>query len=412
MKRLIPILLAALLLTACSGFPEEEPSPSASADPDEPVLTKRNIELTVWENPGAGEEFIQQAAAVFNQKYPNIRIRCVAVEPSGLLSRIASESASGTVDLFTVPHTDIRQLADARLVLPARDQAKTRSAIFPASAQTATVNGILYGYPVSAETTALFYNKQLITEDELPSTWAGLADFAKGFNDGDRYGFVMPVGSAYAAAPFISARNNRPFGLNGENEQTLNLETSAALEGMSIFQSLRSAVGLSSEELSLHSVESLFASGKAALCIAGPWNIARFTAAGINFGVAPLPAFPGEEVGSSSLTFARVMLVSAYSENPDEASAFAAHLLTEEMQRLRVELTGELPSVDTALRSPSYIAGFAAQMRNAFAYTSLPAAYGFWESFGDVCARIWDGANMKEELSSFWQVPESEPEPE
>ena len=412
MKRLWPLLLAVLLVSSCSGFAGEEPSPSASADPDEPVLTSRDIELTVWETPGAGEEFIRQAAAVFNEKYPNISIRCEAVAPSEILRRVQTDSASGgAADLFILPHTEIRSLAEAKLILPARDQAKTKNAVFGACAQAATVNGAIYGYPVSAETTALFYNKRLIAEDELPATWEDLAAFAKRFHDGERYGFLMPVTSAYATAPFISARGNRPFGPAGENAQTLNLETSSAIEGMTVFQSLRGAVGLSSEELSPGAVEELFAAGRAALCLAGPWNIARFAAAGVDFGVAPLPVFPGEE-SSATLAFARVMAVSAYSVNPDEMSAFAALLLTEEMQKLRVELTGELPSMDMILRNPPYAAGFAAQMRSAFAYTSLPAADGFWEMFGGLCARVWDGADMRAELASFWRTPEPETEEE
>ena len=393
MKRFGPLLLAAvLLLGACSGL-GEEPSPDVSADPDEPVLTKKEITLTVWEGENA-VGFIEEAAAAFQRKYPNIKVRTAVTEPAA-----ASESVrkGGNPDLFAVPHTDVRLLAETLNVLPARDQVKTKNAVFPACAQAATAGGVIYGYPVSSETVALFYNKRLISQDEVPATWEELTEFARDFRDGERYGFVLPLETPHTTAPFLSARHNRPFGPNGENARQLNLESSAAIEGMTVLKNLRAAVGLSSEELTSGAVESLFASGKAAICVAGPWSIARF--GGIDFGVAPLPAFPGEEP-SAPLAFANVMLVSAYSEYPDEASAFAAFLLTEEMQRLRAELTGELPSVEAGLRSPAYAAGFAAQMADAYAAPSIPEAAAYWKAFSEACALIWDGGTVQDELAA------------
>jgi arabinogalactan oligomer/maltooligosaccharide transport system substrate-binding protein len=388
------IFLLALLLGSCTLLRGEVPEPPGH---DGPVLTRRNIELLVWAEPGGEEAFILAAAAEFTRRYPNISVRTETFGTPDIVRRARSApEAGGTADLFALPHMEVRGFAEALLILPARDQSKTQNSVFPACAQAATVGGVIFGYPVSAETVALFYNRRFVTESELPSTWDELIAFANAFNDGDRLGFVMPVGSPYAAATFISAKNNRPFEPGGED----NLRTAAALEGMEVFRRLKGAVGLSSEELSDAAVETMFAQGRAALCMGGPWNIARFTGAGIDFGVAPLPAFAGDEP-SASLAFARVMAVSAHSEWPDEASAFADMLITEEMQRLRVELTGELPSVDMELRSPAYVAGFTAQMRDAFAAVSAPAAAGFWDLFGQAAARIWDGGNVQTELGAL-----------
>jgi hypothetical protein len=70
------------------------------------------------------------------------------------------------------------------------------------------------------------------------------------------------------------------------------------------------------------------------------------------------------------------------------------------MQRLRAELTGELPSVDIALHSPSYAAGFSAQMQNAVAAFADPQL-GFWHEFGKTAARIWDGGGIQAELNAL-----------
>jgi arabinogalactan oligomer/maltooligosaccharide transport system substrate-binding protein len=396
MKRLFLILLAVLLpLGACTGI-EAEPSPDVSVDPDEPVLTKQEIELTVWINPG-GEEFIERAAVVFNEKYPNITIRCESVEPAALLPRVREESESGgCADLFLIPHTEVHQLAEAEFILPARDQTETRDALQPACAQAATVKGVLYGYPVSAETTALFYNKRLISEGDLPGDWEELIAFANSYESDIGYGFIMPSDSPHTAASFLMAGGNRPFGPNGDIPMALGLNTPSAIEGMTVFRRLRVG-GLSSEEATPDAVENAFASGRAALCMTGTWSVARFVEAGIDFDVVPLPAFPEDEQ-TRALAFARVMTVSAYSRWADEASAFAALLITDEMQRLRTGLTGELPSVILTMAPPYY--GFIRQLANAVAAPGIPQAAAYWEEFGRAAARIWDGADIQETLDA------------
>jgi arabinogalactan oligomer/maltooligosaccharide transport system substrate-binding protein len=391
--RFLPIAVITLLLGSCTLFRGEEQE--APAFTDGPVLTSRNVELLVWAEPGGEEDFINAAAVQFTRRYPNIRIRTEALGIDDIIRRSHFETA-GAADLFALPHMEARNHAQALLILPARDQAGTKNAVFPACAQAATVDGVIYGYPVSSETVALFYNRRLVTEAELPSTWDGLIAFAGTFGGGDSRGFVMPIGSPYAAATFITAKNNRPF-ISGDGH---NLLTAEAVEGMEVFKRLRSAVGLPSEELTDGAAETMFAQGRAALYIGGPWNIARFTGAGVDFGVVPLPAF-AEDEPSASLAFTRVMAVSAHSELPDEASAFADMLLTEEMQRMRVEMTGELPSIEMTLLSPSYAAGFGAQMQNAFAAVPVPAAAGFWDSFGRAAARIWDGGSIQAELGAL-----------
>jgi arabinogalactan oligomer/maltooligosaccharide transport system substrate-binding protein len=399
MKRILPVLLAVLLLLgACSGG-EEELEADVSADPDEPVLTRKDMQLTVWTDPG-GEAFIEQAAAVFVDKYrrPNIKFKVEGMEPADLLSRVWAESArGGAADLFILPHTEIPQLAEALLILPAKDQSKTKNAVFTACAQSATVDGRIYGYPVSSETTALFYNKQLISESQLPGTWEEVS----------AENFQVPVEFPYTAS-FLLAMNNRPFGPNGDIPQILNLDNPRAIDGMTTFQRLN-ANGQPSGAMTLDAAERAFISGGAAMILSGPWSVARFVDARVDFGVAPLPVFPGEEQGAS-LAFTRVMAVSAWSEWADEASAFAALLLTEELQRLRIELTGEMPSVDMVMNSPFYAAGFIEQMKSAVPAPVLPQAAAYWAAFGQAAANIWDGQAVQAELNAAVTALRSVPE--
>ncbi len=392
MKRLFTLINVLFLLLASCGTPEpSQPSDPTPSDPNEPVLTKRNITLNVWESE-AVVPFIERAAEEFRKKYPNIAIRVEAVEPDVAANRFLEGRAA---DLFAVPHTDVRALADSLDVLPARSQDKLKETVQDSCVQAATVGGVIYGYPVSASTLALFYNKALISTP--PATWGGVAEFAATF--GGKHGFVFPAGTAYYALPFTTFGYNRLFGADGENAANSFMQTPSAVAGMEIFAGLRSVLNLPASELTAEYAVQAFASGDAAMCIAGTWDIAAFSS--IDFGVTQLPAFTEGGLYMAAPVSARVMLVSAWSEQPDEASAFADFLLTDAMQKLRLELTGEIPSIPGMFTKPSYAIGCMKQLESSFAIPTIPEMERFWSGFGDVSARIWDGTNIAEVLSVF-----------
>ncbi len=391
MKRFLILALAFLTLASCGDPVSPSPSDPSPSDPDEPVLTTRNITLNVWESETA-VGFIEEAAEAFREKYPNIAIRVEAVDPD----TAAEQFRNGTVarpDLFAVPHTDIRTLADELEVLPARNQSKAKETALAACVQAATVNGVVYGYPVSAATLALVYNKAVITEP--PATWGALVDIVN--TTGNK--FTFPAGTAYYVLPFITMGRNRLFGPDGENAANSYLHSSPSVTGMELFAGLRPILNVPAAELTREYTLNAFASGEAAMCIAGSWDLAAF--GGINFGIAPLPWFNADGSDMASPVDARVMLVSAWSEQPDEASAFADFLLTDAMQKKRYDLTGEIPSVGIPLSSSTHAAGFLKQMEYAFATPTIPEAERFWNGFSDVSSRIWDGANPTAELSAF-----------
>ena len=93
------------------------------------------------------------------------------------------------------------------------------------------------------------------------------------------------------------------------------------------------------------------------------------------------------------------MFVSAYTDHPDEASDFARFLLTPDMQQLRFNLTGAMPSIDTTVSS-KYMAGFLKQLDYAFPMPSIPEMAAFWDTMGNTSKNIWDGADVQKELDA------------
>ena len=189
------------------------------------------------------------------------------------------------------------------------------------------------------------------------------------------------------------------FGPSGTDTTSTNINSDASIKGMEFFQSLRSTLDVPAADVTTSMADAAFSSGKAAMHITGPWNIKPFVDAGINFGVAALPALPGDTKPCASFSGTRAMFVSAYSENVEEASKFAEFLLTDEMQQLRFALTGAMPSINTKVDSP-YIPGFLEQLDYAFPMPSIPQMGSFWEAMGNASKNIWDGADVKKELDA------------
>ena len=394
--------VSALALVFASCGKKEPAAAGGSSSSSAGSAAPEKITLKVWESLQGPDEFIKKAGEAYTKLHPNVTVEFVNVELGDASGQIALDGPAGVgPDLFAAPHDKLGELVTGGHVLPTVDADGVKKSVLGACSQALTYNGTMYGYPVSAETYALFYNKALISESDVPKSWDQLSIWVKDFNTKNKgkYGFVMDVGNGYYTIIFTTEKGNRLFGSTGTDTSTSYLNTTAAVEGMKFFQSLRKVLDVSADDLTTATCDAAFQSGNAAMHITGLWNVRPFEDAGIDFGVAPLPSLPGESTPSASFSGTRSMQVSAYSEHPAEAADFAKFLLTPEMQQLRFDLTGAMPSIDTPVSS-KYISGFLKQLDYAFPMPSIPEMGAFWDTMGNTSKNIWNGADVKAELDA------------
>jgi ABC-type glycerol-3-phosphate transport system substrate-binding protein len=117
--------------------------------------------------------------------------------------------------------------------------------------------------------------------------------------------------------------------------------------------------------------DNLFAAGKAAFEINGPWAVGEYKAAKVNFGLAPVP------VGASGkpVTLASTVptIVSSKTAHPKEAQEFLAWWLSKDTQAQLASEAGYTPSrtdmaTDPSIASNPTVAAFAAQVPYARLY--------------------------------------------
>ena len=394
MKIFKRVFVAALAVAAVSVF-------SSCARKNSRIAPDGTITLVVWESTNGPDKFIKEAGRIYEETHPKIKIKFVNVELGDAVNQIALDGPAGVgPDIFAAAHDNLGNLAIGGHVLYTQNPEQVKEKALASCTRALTYDGIMYGYPVSAETYSIFYNKKLISESELPKTWEELAAWTEKFNaeNPGKNGFVMNIG-AYYTIVFTTADGNRLFGPNGTDTENSNINSPASVRGMTFFQSLRKSLNIPAADLDTATVDAAFQSGNAAMHITGLWNVVNFEKAGIDFGTAPLPSLPGDTKPAASFSGTRAMFVSAYSDFPDEANEFANFLMSDEMQLLRFKITGALPGTKVHVDSP-YLSGMMEQLEYAFPMPSIPEMKLYWDAMNSASKNIWDGADVKSELDA------------
>ena len=358
--------------------------------------------LKVWESSGPEKKFVQEAIKAYGKINKGVKITYENVESTDARSKIELDGPAGVgADIFVAPHDHIGALVQGGHVLPVDDADTYMADFLDMAKKGATYNGTVYGYPMGAETYALFYNKDLIKE--APKTWDEVIAFAKTFNNKaeNKYALVWPVADGYYGYMFMESFGAPLFGPNGDDRKQHNLNSPAAIKGLTYFQNLRSQIlDIPAADASGDFCNAEFTEQKAAMIIVGPWKTNDFKNAGINFGVTTLPAFPGTDHPANSFSGVRLAFVSSYSEFPDEAKAFAKFMTSKEMLERRFELTDQIPPRKDIETDNEYSNGVKAQLEYATPMPTIPQLGTYWNSMGSAYSGIWDGDNVKTDLDA------------
>ena len=133
-----------------------------------PEPARQTVELTVW---GAEEDaaLLQKQIASFQAHYANeadFLITCQPQSESSCKDALLGDLEAGA-DVFTFADDQVAALAAAGALDPIADAAVIQGANLSAAVEAASVNGILYAYPLTADNGYfLYYNKAYFSEED------------------------------------------------------------------------------------------------------------------------------------------------------------------------------------------------------------------------------------------------------
>lgn len=335
--------------------------------------------ITFWAD---NEEWAEALINAFEAKNPDIIVKFNKVGAVDTRQKMELAGPAGLgADIFVMPHDHIGAALEKGLLLPIGGQYKEnlKSRIIESAVNTVSVcydlsklnqaacneqetNKYTFAFPISGESLALFYNKDLLkthTGSETPATtFEEIFAKAATYNDyvnvdaegSPKLWFGADVGNAYDMHWLATAHGYKLFGDNHLDPNLPNFNSNEMIATLTKQREIRkNYLNKDAGTLNGDFIKGLFEKGKLAYAIDGPWSIERYKAKGINFGVVKLPTLNVNGQNVQPYTFSGVQVAAIYRGAPAErqtaALKFADFMISDEGMSIMYEQTGKLPTL-------------------------------------------------------------------
>lgn len=278
-----------------------------------------DTKLIIWTNMDVEADTIQKYADEWGAAN-GYGVEVIHQSPSVQQFAQAINSDDGPDAVVGIPNDQLANYVNAGLTAEVPAELYSDSDFSDAAIQACYVEGARYAVPLSVETTALFYNTELVSE--VPATWEELVERAEA--DG---GLQFDATSIYYDLGFVRACGGYIFKYeNGAYDVTdIGLANDGAIQAYNLINDLYSQYNLLSADVTADIARSNFQNGQTAYYIGGPWDIDGFTSAGTSFAIVEMPTFNGQPFVTPVGT--QVSFVSNKSNNQDKAWEFIMYLI-------------------------------------------------------------------------------------
>ena len=369
MKKVISVLLATLMLVSvcvCGANAEAEA-----------------VHLKVWGSQ-VDQDLLKELCEKFASQHPekSWEFEYGVVGEADAQARYL-EDPSAAADVFSYPDDQIITLVQAdALYEVTRNHETIVAANAAGTIDAASYEGVLYGYPMTADNGYyLYYDKSVLSEEDV-QTLDGILAAANAAGKQVH----MDVSNGWYLASFFLG-NGCTLTLDSDGKQICDFNSAAGLEAAEAIRAF------CNDPAFITGDDSVLQGGIGdSICagVSGPWTSAAIKEKlGDNFGAAKLPTFTcgGKQVQMGSFLGCKVLGVNTQTAYPVEAMELAEFLTSEESQLRRFELLGYGPSNINAAASPAVAAdpaltALAAQSSYAISQHVLGAYWTPAEAFG------------------------------
>lgn len=395
MKKILALLLAVLMivgLVACGESNPDTTQGSGSADTTQGGTTEvEEVTLKIWapqEDQVDGKGWLNEMLAKFEAAHPEYKITWdigVCSEGDAGNNVKADPEAAGDVYFFANDQmgTLLQANALAKLGGSYLDQVKNDNN--ETLLKTVTyADGNVYGFPMTNNTWFLYYNKDMLTEEDVKSLDTMLAKGVK---------ISFPMSTAWYGGAFFLGNGGTMYGANGTDaSQGIQFGGdagyAAALKMVQIANNpnfVDDASGLGMAGLK---------EGTVAAAFSGSWEYGGEkglkAALGDKLGAVqpPMVEIGGKQVQMRSFAGSKCVGVNPNCKNQKVAMQVAAFLASEEAQLARYEMRGIIPSHKNLASNETIAADMiaVAEMNTmsgcSVAQPTIPEMANYWNPMG------------------------------
>ena len=303
------------------------------------------VKIVVWHSQRGDERATLEALLRrFNEEHKGrIYVEPLGVPDTSFKDKLVRNIPRGSgPDLFIRPHNELGEFHDEK-ILKEVDASKLplpQEAYLDKLLSGLSIDGALYGYPLTYKGLFVFYNTELCP-DGPPKDTRVLSEWKSKLPAGS-VPLAYDASNPFFHAPFFIGAGGKIFGDDGKSFEIFEAPGVTSFRWPGDWK--RS--GVLPPEPNYNEMVRLFQSGKAAAIICGPWfQPGGDIGASGKWDIAPLFDIEGKRTGS--FVTVEGVYVSARTEHSDEAAQVASFLSGPEGERARFERLS-LPPVSRA----------------------------------------------------------------
>jgi multiple sugar transport system substrate-binding protein len=405
----VAIAVIALVAAACGGSASPTPGGSVAASAPAPAGSPAgsgstgysgppaDIEYSIWGDPA---EITNQQAIVdaFTAANPTIKVNVTVSDWDPYWDKLQTSLAGGDApDVFAMdgPLGPDYQTRDVLLDLTPYIQGEGYDLTQlddNAVKDFTTADGAQFGLPRDLNVIALFYNKKMFDDAGIAYPddtweWDKLVDVGKqltkdtnGDGTPDQWGvYTETTDMENAWSSFVWQAGGDILSEDGTKSA---LDSDQSAQGIQFLQDLIWKEKVSPDPAIFAETGDAFEQGVAAMEINGSWLVPTHEAAGLDFGIAPLPKGPAGPATSVNPTGA---VVYKSTPSPEAAWALVKYLASPEAQEKIMALKASVP-VNKEILSTTYPSAFdgAQVFADALGYAHLKPSFKGYNEFTTV----------------------------
>lgn len=305
------------------------------------------IELRVW-SEATNNDLLNKMIDSFKEEYKDeAEFEIILDEPGSVAATKDAVLADvhNAADIFSFADDQLSDMAAAGALEPVPNAEEIKEANLKDAVSAASINDILYAYPMTADNGYfLYYNKDYLTEEDV-KTLDGILSVAE--REGKK--ISMDWSAGWYLYSFFG-NTGLEIGVNDDgvtNYCNWN-STEGKIKGVDIAQAL---LNISSSPAFVSATDSevleKIQSGELIACVSGVWyEVEVRNAWGDDYGAVKLPTYTvaDQQIQMASFTGYKMFGVNYYSKNKDWALKLADWFTNEQNQTLRLKERSQGPS--------------------------------------------------------------------